>query len=82
MQLIDGDPVSFSCPVLRDTVQPVQNCPDNEEDWKEAADRKNCSQHAKQCDEPDRLVYHCLINPFVNEMLEVCAYPQYILLGK
>nr|XP_022287269.1 uncharacterized protein LOC111099998 isoform X2 [Crassostrea virginica] len=79
--LIDGDPVSFSCPVSRDTVQPVHNCPENEEDWREAAERKNCSQHANQCDDPDRLVYHCVINPFVNETLEVCAYPQNIVFG-
>lgn len=59
----------------------VENCPDSAEKWKEAAARKNCAAYANQCDEPDRLVYHCVINTFVNETLEVCAYWKTIHLG-
>lgn len=43
---------------------------------------KNCSAYASQCDKPDRFVYHCVINTFLNETLEVCAYGKTILLGK
>lgn len=82
LQITDADPGIFSCAISSETIQPVQYCPDNEQDWRNAAKRKNCSKHANQCDEPDRLVYHCLINPFVNETLEVCAYPQNIVHGK
>lgn len=60
----------------------VDDCPDTEEKWREAAARKNCSAYANQCDEPDRLVYHCVINDFVNETLEVCAYSRIIVLGR
>lgn len=57
------------------------NCPDSAEKWKEAAARKNCAVYANQCDEPGRLEYHCVINTFVNETLEICAYRKTIHLG-
>nr|XP_034334900.1 uncharacterized protein LOC117692048 [Crassostrea gigas] len=59
----------------------VKKCPENEEKWREAAARMNCTIYANQCDEPERLVYHCVINTFVNQTLEVCAYAQNILQG-
>lgn len=46
-----------------------------------AAARKNCSAYASHCSEPRRLVYHCVINPYVNQTLEVCAYAQNIVSG-
>lgn len=60
----------------------VDDCPVSEEEWREAATRKNCSAYASQCDKPERFVYHCVINTFVNETLEVCAYWKTIHLGK
>lgn len=73
---------SNSCEVTRSTVQVVNGCPDSEESWGEAAVRKKCDVHAKQCSEPERLVYHCVINPNINQMLELCAYAQNIVGGK
>lgn len=70
---------SNSCEVTRSTVQVVDGCPDSEESWREAAVRKKCDVHAKQCSEPERLVYHCVINPYVNQTLELCAYSQNIV---
>lgn len=70
-----------SCPVSPSTVKIVDNCPDSEEKWRQAAARKNCAVYANQCDEPDRLVYHCVINTFLNETIEVCAYGKTIHLG-
>nr|XP_022290560.1 uncharacterized protein LOC111102201 [Crassostrea virginica] len=72
---------SDSCPISIHTVNVVNSCPENEVDWQEAATRKNCSQHASQCDEPDRLQYHCVINPIITGLLEVCAYVQNIVGG-
>nr|XP_034319940.1 uncharacterized protein LOC105332604 [Crassostrea gigas] len=71
----------FSCAVSKSTVKIVKECPKNEEEWKKAAVRKNCTAYASQCDQPNKFVYHCLINPYVNETLEVCAYKQNILSG-
>lgn len=73
---------SNSCEVTRSTVQVVNGCPDSEESWREAAVRKKCDVHAKQCSEPEKLVYHCVINPSINQWLEVCAYAQNIVGGK
>lgn len=62
-------------------MQIVDNCPVSEKEWKEAAAIKNCAAYASQCAEPERLVYHCVINPYVNQTLEVCAYAQNIISG-
>lgn len=70
-----------SCPVSPSTVKIVGDCPDSEGEWRLAAARKNCSAHASQCAEPERLMYHCVINAFVNETLEVCAYRRNIVFG-
>ena len=80
LQIIE--PSCSSCPVSKETVNPVDSCPETEEEWRQAAERKNCFQHAAQCDEPGRLEYHCLINPYINQTLEVCAYPQNIVHSK
>lgn len=73
---------SDSCHISRSTVQIVEDCPNSEKNWKEAAARKNCVAHASQCSQPERLEYHCVINLFINKTIEVCAYAQNIVLGK
>lgn len=60
----------------------VDICPVSEEEWRQADARKNCTAFANQCSEPDKLVYHCVIDPYVNQLIEVCAYAQNIVLGK
>lgn len=60
----------------------VDICPVSEEKWRQATARKNCTAFANQCSEPDKLVYHCVIDPYVNQLIEVCAYAQNIVLGK
>lgn len=59
----------------------VDICPVSEEEWRRAETRKNCAEHANKCSEPDKLVYHCVIDPYVNQLIEVCAYPRNIVLG-
>lgn len=73
--------ISDSCLISGSTVQVVDDCPDSEEEWGQAAARKNCAAHASNCSEPGRLVYHCVINAYVNQTLEVCAYSRIIVLG-
>ena len=60
----------------------IDKCPENEEDWQKAAAIKNCSMYAHQCDNPDKFVYHCAVNPYINETLEVCAIQKTIVRGK
>eukprot|EP00105_Crassostrea_gigas_P040931 XP_019925079.1 PREDICTED: uncharacterized protein LOC109619450 [Crassostrea gigas] len=70
------------CNVTRSTKKVVPTCPDSLDKWNEASKRKNCTQYASQCSEPEKLEYHCVINPFINETLEVCAYGQNIISGR
>lgn len=71
-----------SCPISRETIQVVEDCPDSSEKWNEAAERKNCAAFAAKCSKPQKLQYHCVINPSQNETIEVCAYAQYTVFGK
>lgn len=47
-------------------------CPTSEEEWDSAAQKKNCSKFVAQYE------YHCLINAYLNETLEVCALKRLI----
>lgn len=71
----------LSCEVSKSTVQFVEDCPDSEEKWREAVARKNCAAYASQCAEPEKLVYHCVVDGYINQILEVCAYEEFIVLG-
>lgn len=52
----------------------VMFCPTSKEEWDRAALQKNCSKFEPQYE------YHCLINAYLNETLEVCA-PKKIIFG-
>ncbi|XP_061195600.1 uncharacterized protein LOC133203828 [Saccostrea echinata] len=65
------------------TIKGVKQCPMTEEAWLHAAKRKRCDALAniQTCvPEPDRFVYHCLVNQWGNGTVEVCA-PIWILTG-
>lgn len=58
----------------------MESCPTNYQEWETAAKLKNCKITAAQqkCSEADKFVYHCVIDGFENEILEVCAPQKYI----
>ncbi|XP_078327620.1 uncharacterized protein LOC111103743 isoform X1 [Crassostrea virginica] len=60
-----------TCIESRHTVTTVDQCPQNLSSWIERGKMKNCTSIAHTCSRP--LVYHCVINPWQNEMIEVCA---------
>lgn len=66
-----------SCP-LSDKVETVDSCPQTAVEWKEAAARKSCKTTSHTCSSLD---YHCVINAWMNETIEVCA-PSVIIVGK
>lgn len=59
------------CPPSADSVLVIDSCPTNSSEWKDRALQKNCSAYPQTCFKP--LEYHCLLNPYGNESLEVCA---------
>lgn len=71
---------SHSCPVSGKTVKAVKKCPEIKTEWMESAVDMNCNAYASECDEPDKLKYHCIINAS-GGLVEVCAYAQKILRG-
>ncbi|XP_062617425.1 uncharacterized protein LOC134279086 [Saccostrea cucullata] len=64
------------------TVREVVNCPATEDEWNVAVQRKRCDAIAiiQKCVNPSELEYHCLVNHWSNETVEVCA-PRWILTG-
>lgn len=59
------------CEDSRATMKIVPSCPDNKATWDAEALKKNCSSVSHKCS--NNLLYHCLINPWQNSTIEVCA---------
>ncbi|XP_062616692.1 uncharacterized protein LOC134282299 [Saccostrea cucullata] len=75
------------CEVSLLTLRVVDACPIDEESWRKAAERFNCSSIRQSCSQSSganaqhfKFQYHCVINPWRNETLEVCA-PNRTILG-
>ncbi|XP_062584148.1 uncharacterized protein LOC134245929 [Saccostrea cucullata] len=66
------------CPDSIKTLSVVPNCPENVTEWTKAASKKNCSSRTQNCTEPSNFMYHCLINTFLDKMIEVCAPTAFI----
>ncbi|XP_062601573.1 uncharacterized protein LOC134263172 isoform X2 [Saccostrea cucullata] len=59
------------CGFSKSTQNISTSCPVNESSWIKAANEFGCSNHNDKCG--GDLKYHCLINPWQNETVEVCA---------
>lgn len=70
------------CQVAVASAALVGSCPTSKIEWDTAARKKNCSRIASQqkCAPVEKFRYHCVINGFGNETLEVCA-PSRIIFG-
>ncbi|XP_062596081.1 uncharacterized protein LOC134257486 [Saccostrea cucullata] len=70
---------SLSCGDLSlETMKVVASCPSNEDEKKQFATNKNCERYwnlyKHQCIEDHlKFQYHCVINNYRNETIEVCA---------
>ncbi|XP_061184982.1 uncharacterized protein LOC133192995 [Saccostrea echinata] len=73
--------LSQPCQESLRTVVFVKSCPGSQEEWKYRAARKSCSNMPQSCVKSEEFLYHCLINEFINDTLEVCA-PEAIILGQ
>ncbi|XP_062620742.1 uncharacterized protein LOC134282356 isoform X2 [Saccostrea cucullata] len=59
------------CEASQSTQTEVVKCPTDELTWSRAAEMKNCSHYNHKC--KGQLSYHCVINPWQNATVEVCA---------
>nr|XP_034331054.1 uncharacterized protein LOC117690691 isoform X3 [Crassostrea gigas] len=65
-----------SCEESARTVRAVERCPTDSESWEMAAKNMNCGaikQNCSQSSNRHHFQYHCVINAWMNETLEVCA---------
>lgn len=78
-----GESESRYCPEAVASVKTVASCPTSISEWLIAARKKNCSELAQcqNCSTVEKFLYHCVINEYRNETLEVCA-PSRIIFGK
>ena len=67
-----------NCKESQGTARVVDHCPKTEEEWTEASRTKNCSRFKHSC---TSFVYHCVINEWETENIEVCA-PKKNIVGK
>ncbi|XP_061192233.1 uncharacterized protein LOC133200459 isoform X2 [Saccostrea echinata] len=67
---------SKACKESKDTAERVETCPRSEQEWEEAASRKGCQNISHSC---SSFEYHCVINAWKNETIEVCAPIQNIV---
>lgn len=61
----------------------VESCPRTEKEWKAASERKKCYNNKNDCFRnrcKDK--YHCVINEWRNETVEVCGKRRLIICEK
>lgn len=68
-------------PVLKESVTGLEECPGGEEQWREAAKRKDCANFAYNLSKPEEFLYHCVINSYLNQTVELCAKEILVFLG-
>lgn len=66
-------------------IKSVDSCPTSKDGWDQAAKNKKCTDIAKRKNCTHTVikllyVYHCVINAYLNETLEVCA-PRRVIFG-
>nr|XP_022286396.1 uncharacterized protein LOC111099409 [Crassostrea virginica]XP_022286397.1 uncharacterized protein LOC111099409 [Crassostrea virginica] len=66
------------CTQSLETAEIVPSCPRTSTEWELRTLEKNCSQFKHAC---SSFEYHCVINTWMNETVEVCA-PQKYIVGK
>lgn len=73
---------SWYCGEAVESVERVSYCPRTKTEWDTAATRKDCSRLAgrQACTDAENFKYHCVINEYQNETLEVCA-PRRLIFG-
>ncbi|XP_078315006.1 uncharacterized protein LOC144619785 [Crassostrea virginica] len=59
------------CKESQNTAVTVQFCPKGKAEWEDRAKKKNCSSVPHNCTR--NLEYHCVVNPWQTETIEVCA---------
>ncbi|XP_056015860.1 uncharacterized protein LOC125674581 isoform X2 [Ostrea edulis] len=73
-----GGKTSRMCLASVPTITHVSRCPTTEEEFRMAERRKSCVHIKQNCTGKTGFKYHCVINEYGNNSLEVCAPTWYI----
>lgn len=69
------------CEEVANNLRIVKSCPKSKDEWERAAHDMKCNELAERgnCTNTKKeLQYHCVINVYINETLEVCAQSRFI----
>lgn len=82
LQIQISQGISRYCQEAVDNAESVSSCPTSKKEWDIAARKKNCSKIAshQKCSSVEKFQYHCVLNGYRNETLEVCA-PSRVIFG-
>lgn len=75
--LVKADADINECNELISTTKIVNSCPKTAREWNEAAKKKGCRNITHSC---TSFEYHCVMNAWRNETIEVCA-PSWSIVG-
>ena len=69
---------AMTCIASRHTVNETKTCPRNQLEWNVRAKVYSCSSFDQRCVEPEKFLYHCVLNENGTGLVEVCAPAKYI----
>lgn len=75
--LVKADADINECNESISTTKIVNSCPKTAREWNEAAKKKGCKNITHSC---TSFEYHCVMNAWRNETIEVCA-PSWSIVG-
>lgn len=70
--------VAMPCSASLQKIEKVDRCPRNTLEWDVRAALFNCSSINQTCVPSDMFLYHCVLNAYGTELLEVCAVYKFI----
>lgn len=69
---------AMHCSTSLYTMNIVERCPRNSLEWDARAALFNCSSIKQSCVPTDMFLYHCVLNTYGTELIEICAVFKYI----
>lgn len=69
---------AMPCSASLQTIHMVDRCPRNSLEWDARAALFNCSSIKQSCVPTDMFLYHCVLNTYGTELIEICAVFKFV----
>lgn len=69
---------AMPCSTSLQTIKTVDRCPRNSLEWDDRAALFNCSSIKQSCVSKDMFLYHCVLDTYGTELIEICAVYKFI----